>query len=574
MKTLANLKWALLIPASLLSAMAFGCSSEPVVVEKIVEVEVVKEVVVEKEMPVEGPDIEATVEARVAAALATAVPEAAEAVQDARTSNPTATPPPTNTPPPIPTSTPIPTAVLLVRPSDIGYTHMSAIAFSEGIPVDVVVGATSRSIYRDFYEADTIDIDPSRYRGAFVTHTPGPGLLSNVHAFVYSGGNAVVLLNICLARDLQEIVGITCANMPNRDYTVKGLGERFAPFWNGLTIDGGPYFKFEVQLLPGQSDFSCIQWTHPETGKFCTALYGKVGDGNIIFMVSRWANKGVPGRPHYRYAKSILDDGLIFKYDHKEAALRLLRWLVQDPASGVLPANASFDAASVLARFSTTDPMEGEARADAAGQIIAQYTSGKADTTRVLDLLHTVAPELSIDERTRAADELASLSDDDRWDEAETARVVFYLGSVITGDEPNPDERIEAANEMVILYEAGELDADNALDLMNTIAPGLSIDERRQAAGALATLSADDDWDDADRMAAASEVFRLVTGVPLAAEQRIGAAVDLTGVGVKVFDTDDQFDDRDIDNATAIIKQSLTGELSAESLQSILGSDD
>ena len=106
---------------------------------------------------------------------------------------------------------------------------------------------------------------------------------------------------------------------------------------------------------------------------------------------------------------------------------------------------------------------------------------------------------------------------------------------------------------------------------MNTIAPSLSINGRRQAAAALAKLSTDDDWDDADRMEAASEVFRLVTSVPLDAQARVGAAVDLAGVGMKIFDTDDSFEDRDIDTATEIIKQSLTGELTSESLQSILG---
>ena len=148
---------------------------------------------------------------------------------------------------------------------------------------------------------------------------------------------------------------------------------------------------------------------------------------------------------------------------------------------------------------------------------------------------------------------------------------MFYLASLITGDQPNPGERIEAAHEMVALYEAGDLDAETSLDLMDTIAPGLSINERRQAAAALAKLSSVDDWGAADRMAAASEVFRLVTGVPLDAEGRLGAAVDLTGVGMKIFGTDDKFDDGEIDRATEIIKQSLSGELTTDSLQSILG---
>ncbi len=230
----------------------------------------------------------------------------------------------------------------------------------------------------------------------------------------------------------------------------------------------------------------------------------------------------------------------------------------------------SFNAASVLARFSTPDPAQGEARAGAAGEIIARHQAGNPDTDRVLDLLHTVAPELSIDQRRRAADELASFSQDEEWDEAETAGAVFYLSSLITGDEPNPDERIAAASEMVERYESGSLEADRALDLMDTIAPGLSVNQRRQAAGALARLSPEDGWDDAHRTEAANEVFRLVTGVPLAAEQRIGAAVDLAGIGVRIFDTEGQFDDRQVEDAAEIIKQSLTGQLTPSSLQDIL----
>ena len=236
------------------------------------------------------------------------------------------------------------------------------------------------------------------------------------------------------------------------------------------------------------------------------------------------------------------------------------------------PSGNSFDAASVLARFSTADPAEGEARAGAAGRIVALYRSGDADINHVLDLLHTMAPELSIEERRRAWDQLELLSKDDEWDELEAASAVFYLGSIITGDEPNPEERVEAAFQMVALYEAGELDPETALDLMDAIAPDLSINERRQAATALARLSTDDDWDDADRMEAASEVFRLVTGVPLNAEQRLGAAVDLAGVGVRVFSAEDQFDDRDVDAVAEIIKLSLSGELTNETLRDILES--
>ena len=243
---------------------------------------------------------------------------------------------------------------------------------------------------------------------------------------------------------------------------------------------------------------------------------------------------------------------------------------VAPPASGEFGSVAM--PATMLARFSTSDAVEGETRAAATGEIISQYTSGRAETERVLDLLHTVAPELSIDERRRAAVELAKLAEDDRWDEWEAANAAFYLASIITGDEPNPGERIEAAHELVALFESGELDVGRGIELMDTIAPGLAIGERRQAAAVLTQISAEADWDSADKLVAMNEVFRLVTSVPLDAEERIGAAIDLAGLGVKNFDADDSFDDGDVDNAAAIIKQAVAGDLTSQGIQRLLES--
>ena len=176
--------------------------------------------------------------------------------------------------------------------------------------------------------------------------------------------------------------------------------------------------------------------------------------------------------------------------------------------------SASFDAASILARFSTTDAIEGEKRATAASEIIARHKSGDVDTAESIDLLHTMMPELSLDERRRAAAELARLSEDDEWDDATTAEAVFYLASLVTGSEPNPRERVAAATELVNRYETGNLDDNTALNLMDTIAPELGINERRRAAGSLARLAAEGSWSRENKMRAASETFRLVTGVP------------------------------------------------------------
>ena len=219
--------------------------------------------------------------------------------------------------------------VLLVRPGRITYSHLPALGFSEGIPVTAVTGAAGA---RDIYEADGVDLDNSKFQGVLVAHTPPIRLLRKIHAFVYAGGNAAVFLNVCLASDLQTVFGFTCATFP-KDARVQigGPGKDFAPFWHGLNIHGGPYMNSEVQILPGQSDFTCIPKVHDETGTYCTAIYGKVEKGNFIFMIGDWAEIGRPGFPHYAYASSILEDSFIQDYDHKEAASRLLRWLVQRP---------------------------------------------------------------------------------------------------------------------------------------------------------------------------------------------------------------------------------------------------
>ncbi len=251
---------------------------------------------------------------------------------------------------PAPTPTPHPPeppdhVVLLIRPSEIEYTRFhgwdrvqAALGYRSNGELDIevvdIVGADESS---DIFAADRIEIDSSRFEGVIVTHTPGPILLNKIHAFVHSGGNAAVLINTCLPEDLEALFGITCISMPDRGprFTKEGPGELFAPFWEEIYISGGGY---GVQLLPGRSDFTCTPLTHPETGDFCTSLHGTVGDGNIIFMVSQWAQIGVPDNAHYAYAGSLLADYMIDNGPrwmsgspnpgHSEAARRLLEWLV------------------------------------------------------------------------------------------------------------------------------------------------------------------------------------------------------------------------------------------------------
>ena len=165
--------------------------------------------------------------------------------------------------------------------------------------------------------------------------------------------------------------------------------------------------------------------------------------------------------------------------------------------------------------------------------------------------------------------ELSSISEDGQWDEGETAKGVFYLASRETSRIPESASR--QPTEMVAPSQAGELGTGTSLDLMDTIAASLSINEHRQVAVTLAKLSSVQNWDQANRMVATSEAFRLVTGVPLDAEARMGAAVDQAGVGVRTCDSNDAFTDREIDSATEIIKQSLTSDLTSAGLESPLG---
>ena len=184
--------------------------------------------------------------------------------------------------------------------------------------------------------------------------------------------------------------------------------------------------------------------------------------------------------------------------------------------------------------------------------------------------MNKLAPELSADERRRAVNNLSRLADGGEWNKRKTSDAVEQIAVIITGNEVSGAQRIAAAKELLDLYDKGELDGDRALGLLDVIAAELSIEERRQAAAALAKLSADGDLRGVDKMAAAGEVFRLVTGVPLNAEQRVGAAVDLAGLGVRVFGQG-QFDDQEVDNAVTIIKDALSGNLTSGSLSNILG---
>ena len=565
LKKTATLKRAIPMLVAVLLALALACSGEPQVqiveVEKIVEVEVIREV----EVPV-GDSSEVDALKKKIEALEAALEESRAASKKSDVSNGSATD----------------NAVLIVSNvwwDRFGYSRMQALGHTVGIRVDVTEPLEPDSLRETLKKYQSlIMINYDAYVDAYSKQKAKEDAV--VRDFASSGGNVAYFVIECFGGGLRDTFGVTCGDAPgigSKSGPYVRRGEEFAPFWRGLFLQGRDQDCDEwayrsthpkvcgitIELFPGpEGDFRCVANAYIESGPVCTALYGKVGNGNVIFMTKDRSD-----------ASAWVEDHIIALAENEAAGLRLLGWLIELPDSSVVHPGNSFDAASILARFSITDALEGEARAGAVEEIVARYKSGYTDTEHLLDLLHTVAPELSIEERRNSAQLLAQIAEDGSWDEKQTAQGVFYLATLIAGEEPNAEERLSAAQNLADMYEDGNLTADAALHWMDIIAPSLGISERRQAAASLAKLASDGELDETERIAAASETFRLVTGVPLSAEQRASAAVDLAGVGVKIFDTEDSFEDRDIDNATEIIKQSLTGELTTDSLQKILEFD-
>ena len=229
----------------------------------------------------------------------------------------------------------------------------------------------------------------------------------------------------------------------------------------------------------------------------------------------------------------------------------------------------AMDAVVVVARYSSPDSHESARREQAVEELRTRFESRDLDDREALDLLDTIAPEASINERRQAAKKLAELSQTEDWDDRNTLEAAEEINRLITGDRIHVERRIAAAKELVRRSKAGDLDADSALNLMNDIAPGLSINERRQAAANLVRLSKTERWDAQTTKQAAEETFKLVTGGDLNIEKRTDAAVDLTGERLKRFGGD-EFDDEDIDISTEMIKSAIKGDLTTDKVSDLL----
>ena len=229
----------------------------------------------------------------------------------------------------------------------------------------------------------------------------------------------------------------------------------------------------------------------------------------------------------------------------------------------------AMDAVVVVARYSSSDSHESARRELAVEELRARFESRDLNDADALDLLDTIAPEASVNERREAAKKLAELSRVEDWDDKNTLEAAEEINRLITGDRIHAEKRIEAAKELTRRSKAGELDVGGALDLMNDIAPGLSINERRQAAGNLVKLSKTERWDAETTKQAAEETFKLVTGGDLDIEKRTDAAVDLAGEGLKRFGGD-EFEDEDIEISTEMIKSAIKGDLTTDKVSDLL----
>ena len=203
-------------------------------------------------------------------------------------------------------------------------------------------------------------------------------------------------------------------------------------------------------------------------------------------------------------------------------------------------AKREMDTAALLARLSTTDDAESERRADAAAELRTRFDNRELDSGRALDLLDTIAPGASINDRREAADKLARLSAaSGDWNAEQRTEAANELFRLITGNEPDAERRVEAAREMATRFDKGDLEAKDALELMERISPGTAIKTRAEALGSIAARFGEGgDWGHEDARGFADDLNRLAFGDELNLEKRGRAAVDLASEGVKFIGGD------------------------------------
>ena len=253
------------------------------------------------------------------------------------------------------------------------------------------------------------------------------------------------------------------------------------------------------------------------------------------------------------------------------AAHRAARGLPASPqSSGQTAGGGEMEATVILARFSTSDAGQSERRESAARELSDRLDDGDLDEDRALSLLDTIAPGASIDARKKAARRLAALSAERGRSGAERgAEAANEVARLITGHGIDAERRIGAARALATGIKNGGIDANRALGLMNAIAPETSVETRAQALKSLATDFRGGDWDDEKLSDFSEQLHRATFGHDLNYEERAGAAIDLTGEGIKRFGGD-SYDDEDIDTAGELIKGVIGGNMDVQTVSDLL----
>ena len=253
------------------------------------------------------------------------------------------------------------------------------------------------------------------------------------------------------------------------------------------------------------------------------------------------------------------------------AAHRAARGLPASPgASGQTSGGGEMEVTVILARFSTSDAGQSERRESAARELSDRFDDGDLDEDRALSLLDTIAPGASIDARKKAARRLAALSAERGRSGAERgAEAANEVARLITGHGIDAERRIGAARALATGIKNGGMDANRALGLMNAIAPETSVETRARALKSLATDFRGGDWDDEKLSDFSEQLHRATFGHDLNYEERAGAAIDLTGEGIKRFGGD-SYDDEDIDTAGELIKGVIGGDLDVQTVSDIM----
>ena len=277
------------------------------------------------------------------------------------------------------------------------------------------------------------------------------------------------------------------------------------------------------------------------------------------------------GGPMYRsyFLKAILVEGLSEQAAHEYAMnLHIGSNCTEAPNED---SEAAIDAAVVLAMYSTTNDTEADKRAASVRDITTYVGRGDLVNDTALDLLDDIVPEASITERERTASRLASISDDSGGEltPQQSMQVANELTRLVAGYGLDAELRTEAAREMVRLSKSGDLNANNASELMDTIAPEWSVAERKEALGYLAWQLAHGDWDADSTKRTAEEGYTLIMGSDIQLERRMEAGVEIVGEGLKRYGGD-SYDDESITKATDLIKAAISGGLNTDTASNIL----